>query len=223
MDNKDSEIFIDVGLPKTGTTFRQNYIYPKMDVEFYNTPIVKGNLIFKSFNVERKILISDEQISGLYQHRIETKDIKLQRENAVKNIVEWFPSAKIILCTREKTSWINSLYKHYVSEGNTLKKEIWIEKINKDIFDIDGYIKLLKNNFSNVLILRFEDFCTDNNKFIEQISRFIGVKTPIFNIKKINASLSKSQTNTLRNINKICPNRLKPLLRGSIMKINGQF
>lgn len=124
-----TEIYLHIGLPKTGTTFLQRQIFPNLDgifdvyneapevfswirdaLETTNTEIERSGLMDRiqrrlAVIREDKILISHENISG--NGVLDHADIQLRAER----LKELFPAAKIIVTLRRQADFIESLYK----------------------------------------------------------------------------------------------------------------
>jgi len=189
------EIFIELSPHKTGTTFRQMILYPKMDVHYSNNRIL-DTILFEDFDKPIKYLISNENFTG-WSYLPEHDAVK-ERRNTVSNLKKLFPNAKIIICKREKNSWINSLYKQYIWAGGKKKFDQWYNSIDEAVFDIEKYISHIKKHFDDVLVLDFSLMKKDIFAFSKEICNYIGIELPIFENKKLNTSLSNKKMNLLR-------------------------
>jgi len=178
-------IFIHVGLPKTGTTFLQRKVFPKMDVNF----ICKENLA--TVNLSKKInLISDEELS------FKIDMFGINKYEVADRIHKLFPDAKIIVVFRDKESWLKSMYNQYLK--SFYRPYMPFEKykeimIKMGAFDFKKYEDYLKTLFPEVLVLQFEDMKKDIYGFVSKICDFVGVDMPEFDPKPINVSLNKKQ------------------------------
>jgi hypothetical protein len=192
-----NEIYIDVGVMKSGTKFREYILYPAIkEIKLYTFPFSKHNPMYLNYNTADKIVLVDESLSGrLYRPEC---DVLKERNNSINNMKRCFPKANIIICTRKGESFIKSAYRQYVFSGGIDKFDSWYDRINKKVFDFDDYIKSLRNSFNNVLVLDFELLKEDTNTFAKKLCGFMGVEIPIFKNRKLNASLSDRQTNVWR-------------------------
>ena len=146
---KKQEVFIHIGMPRTGSTFLQTKIFPTIEgVEFIGPPYTQyGNafneLLFAddTFYDEQKIrselnsikgeklLISNENFIGqsIYFNHINRTTIA----NRLKNI---FPDATIILYLRNQLDLLKSLYSISVMWGEYKTFEQFIY-LHSDSFD----------------------------------------------------------------------------------------
>ncbi len=91
------KIFIHVGMTKTGTSFLQAQIFPKIEnVNLHHTKEMTIKILPDKLNI-----ISHEHFSqGSYQKSIQFEDRKIVAERLKK----CFPDAEIIICIREINS-----------------------------------------------------------------------------------------------------------------------
>jgi sulfotransferase family protein len=230
---KKQKIFIHVGLHKTGTTFLQKKVFPKMHdvnlITVFNTEIIGNkNFILCSMLSDIKInLISDEALScvpyspGITQNRYEI----------ASRLYRLFPNAKIIVTFREKSSWIKSVYKQYHKKDRAtmgISFDVWYDTIfDKDLLDYKKYELFLKGLFSDVLVLQYEELKEQPDEFIKKICMFMGVSLPKYENIIINKSLSDKNSERIRKMNRILdklkmPYYVKWLTRKIIMKLNNK-
>jgi hypothetical protein len=140
-------IYLHIGLPKTGTTYLQRRIFPKLkdvnyvdirhkDFLYFINPITRQPLskltrkekailkiLINKKVKNKKNLISYEDFSGMWFKTNQTKNkkpskIRTNNLNEIKSLFEDF-DLKIIVALREQTDLINSLYKNYIYFGGT--------------------------------------------------------------------------------------------------------
>jgi len=190
------EIFIHIGLPKTGTTFLQEEIFPKLN---------NVNFILRDFSLaqysEGKNLISNERITGGITGDADYKTI-------LDRIKKLFPNIKIIVVFRNKDEWIRSCYYQFIgtSENRLLVKsfkEYYDNYFNKSLLDFVSFEQYLKDMFDDVLVLDYNLLKTDSNRFIEMICGFIGVDIPVYDNNKYNISLKDKHYKLLRLADKV--------------------
>ena len=147
--NKNLDIIIHPGMPKTATTFLQwNVFHYLKDVNYlwhiFHKPWIK-NIIwhekqvdlekakkkFQNYLVEDKVNLLSEE--NLYMNYLIKKD---DRFEILKRIKYLFPKAKIIFGIRNKEEIIISLYKQYVATGGTKSYQYFLDHhINPDKLD----------------------------------------------------------------------------------------
>jgi hypothetical protein len=188
----ETKVFIHVGLHKTGTTFLQNEVFPKIPGINYHqkidlTTVVEPNKIN---------LFSDENLDGGSYRLFNTVQ---QRYAILENLKLIFPDAKIIICLREKGSWLRSAWKQYTLSYYGYSILEYCKRLDPQFYDFDGYVSKIKELFGedNVLVIDFEYLCEFPKNFVGEICDFIGVPVPVFENKKTYESLSDNQINKI--------------------------
>jgi len=216
----DKDIYIHLGLPKTGSTYLQREVFPRFDGihyikkrHFYNhTGII-------SASNAQKYLLSHECI-------IKANTIGLIRDNRrIAALAENYPEAKIILFFRRHDSWIKSRYYYYIRKNGYRTFDEFLD-INND----NGLLKLEKLEFKRDIAL-VEDFFTHKpcilfheeliknpQKVITYLAQIMGVT---FNNKRIpsnpvNVAFNPKQLKIIRRFNSLfryrpSKNRYKPI------------
>lgn len=183
---KQPKIFVHIGLPKTGTTFLQEKVFPKMDINF----ICKENLAIAKLSSKKVNLISDEDLS----HKLDTFGVN--RYEIAYRIHKLFPNAKIIIVFREKEKWLKSIYNQYLK--SVYRPYMPFDKFKETMIEngalkFENYEQFLRRLFPNVLTLQFEDMKKDVYGFVSKICDFMGVEVPEFDAKPVNTSLTEKQ------------------------------
>jgi len=201
--NSKTKIFAHVGLGKSGSTFLQRSVFPKLkDVNFVHCAGFRMRIKPDEIN-----LFSAESLSGMPTRppvpNIDNRYVQAERLQKI------FPDLNIILILREKKSLLNSYYKSYVRIGGPLTYKDWYEKIfDPDCLDFDSYVAYLKKLFKNVGIFYFEDLQKDSDAFVKNICDFIGCKVPGYNKTKKNMGYNETQTRITRFMNKFFKSEL---------------
>lgn len=179
MTNK-MKIFIHIGYHKTGTSYLQKVIFPKLDqVNFIRTEDNR-QLFWKlyhqdplNFDVNKtkddlqkymhnsKInLISNENSSGTHHYKY------INNKNIADKLFNLFPRAKIIITIRNQFDFIISLYKQYISRGGTVsfKKRIGYDngKIHPSYVLHDHRVNLEMFKFNNLINYYAKKFGEEN-------------------------------------------------------------
>lgn len=211
------EIIIHVGLFKTASTYFQNNFFTFLkDVycPFYKERIDSRKGIASSnphnhlYGFMRKVwhvLPIDlkeekEKIYG-YLEKIPESKILLTfegfskpgfYEDYTKILKGIFPEAKIFLVVREQVGWLESLYRETIKGGNKtpgIDNFLALNAHNCNWMEIYSHYK---ENFGekNVLVLPFEMFTKDRQKFYDNFFEFTGIKPFYPEAKSENSSLS---------------------------------
>jgi hypothetical protein len=196
-----NELFIHVGLPKTATTFLQRLVFPKMDINYIsiNSEHTINYIINSKIRDDKINLISDEE---LYGDVFSMKNMDSGKVIA-KRLRKLYPKAKIIVVLREKEAWTKSLYKQFMRNPQRAilvnNYDQWYENFfNHKSLDFNGYIKVLKSLFNDVLILNFEELKKDNKNFVSKIADFMNVPMPEYENKRINVGLNDKHLKFIR-------------------------
>lgn len=149
------EVFLHIGLHKTGTTFLQEKVFPLFkDITYLTRPYTQHNFAFNKLQYaddslyckedilhelekinSNRLLISDESFSG--------KPLNfsyINRSIIAKRLKEIFPDAKIMIFIRGQQELLFSHYSQYVSESGykSIDQLLWYP--SKD-YSYDMFIK----------------------------------------------------------------------------------
>lgn len=198
---KKGDVYIHIGMHKTGTTFLQREVFSKMNINFIHK--TNQNEVEK----DKKNLISNENLCGNpFDEKLFDRDLILYGLKAM------YPNVKIIVGIREIESMAKSLYLQWIKNGGTEKYEFFRKKIINSIkFDYEKLLGTLYDTFGreNVHIYEFEKLNKNPKECIDAICKFMKEKTPDFEIKKHNVSWNKKQIFLCRNLNKILDNHYR--------------
>ena len=202
-DAQMREIFIHIGLHRTGSTFLQEKIFSNIPLSAF----VRGHDYICSFMInadipsDGKIVISYEGLTG-HNYLDNSEASPFEMADRIKKL---WSDAKIILVLREKDDWRRSLYRQYVNRLSKfmrepiLSEQEWTEKIfRKRDFSFDDFVDYLNGLFDEILVLHYEDLRDNPHKFIKDICDFIGVPSPNFSNERINVGLSKRKMRAIR-------------------------
>jgi len=228
-------IILHIGIPRTGTTFLQDSVFPNINdiniVNFYGYKGIIHDVLARreiqkilidiesfdtkfAYNEINKFMI-EEKINLITNENIYCKMFKKddKRFEKIEKIKEFFPNAKIIFGTRAKDDLLLSWYKKYIVNGGVLSYSDFIkEHINMDKINYEKYNENLIKLFGkkNVYIYKFENLKKNANSFVEGICKFIGTETPNFKIIRWNIGYSFWQTKISILINNIYKTSLNP-------------
>ncbi|MDD3178667.1 MAG: hypothetical protein PHR26_04060 [Candidatus ainarchaeum sp.] len=114
-------IIFHIGLHKTGSTFFQKEIFPKLnlnyvdftDFKYFNRLIFDDVLYFKKFKLKSG-LYSSEHLSGWIEERV------INRKDILDKLYLIQKKSKIILFIRKQDSLAKSMYLQTIKTGSTL-------------------------------------------------------------------------------------------------------
>lgn len=164
---------IHVGLHKTGSTWLQFEVFPRI----------------------KKNIISNESLSGR-PFRLTIDDIIDTREryHYAELLRKKYGDIKILLILREKHMLMTSLYSQYLKGGGTYIFDIWKNTMfNWDYLDLYPYMKYLYELFSDVKVVRYKEMNIDKPRFIKELCEWLGCEVPDYKDYVLNKGLSKYQ------------------------------
>ena len=218
-DNKKLIDFIHVGDYKTATTYLQEVVFPfHPEIEYLGDHCKNQNIqkvlreIVDSrdldFDAEslqeilRKNIPNTDKIKGISREALSQANY-ITGEHAKRNaqrLKEVFGDVKIIYVIREPFSMLESIYSQYIKIGGTRSfKDFFLDPMeSKNIIERLKYFKNIEMYYSvfgkeNVKVLLFEELKVNNNKFLQDIFRFIGCKDINF-MPKNNQSVNHKLT-----------------------------
>lgn len=190
------KIFFHVGLSKTGSTFLQQQIFPKLKGIHY-VPTVKYR---KALDLIPKITTDKVLVS---------REFDQQFEQEIKKFSTEYPDAYPIIVFREPGSWAVSNYKRFVKNGHPISFTEFID-IQKDegLFKIQDftysrYLELLDKHFAQKpLVLLYEDLRQNPQEFIQRIADYldIGIDLKQLNLNPNHVSYSEKSLKLVRKL-----------------------
>lgn len=146
-------IFLHIGLHKTGTTFLQHHVFPKLDKDLclYNpaellTPIMHSMILQDMEELNKNDIGLLKKTIAISLRNIHVPVLLLSNELMSQNMYslnysqraellgDLFPDAEIILFLRYQTDWLKSVYRQALQEGNILPVE--------EFFRLDGRVPI---------------------------------------------------------------------------------
>ena len=198
---QDPEVFFHLGPKKTGSTYLQQNIFPRLKgIAYY------GKSDLKNY---KKILDACTQEKYLF-----TREFDESLERKIQEISVDVPQAKLILVLRRQDSWLASKYKYHIKKygglefGEFFDLESDTGFCKKEELCLRTKIEWIENSFENKpLILIFDDLKNNPDMFIKQITDFLGVQIDdnAKTNKVVKKAFSDKQLNVLKKINRSHP------------------
>ena len=210
-----NKIFIHVGLHRTGTTFLQQHVFPKLNVNYIH---VDAKDIMKKADIKdgQINLLSSEYFSGAPLDFKNPNYGADDRFDIAYKLKQLYPDAEIILVLRIKEDWKRSLYQQYIKSKGYISREHFDEKFDNEFLEYNTYITYLEKLFGTmkVNVLVYEDLKLDYGRFVEKICRIICVKTPKVKNVIYNKSLTRGQEKYLQVFRNISDKTIKKIRFG---------
>ncbi len=216
----DRKIIIHLGMPKTGSTWLQTCMLPKLRrVDVCHRESFRFSILGWS---NRNILISYENYVG-YPYVLESRNMHgwiNTRNRALNNLSLLCPGADVILVVRNQTELVKSLYNQYIRIGGSLSFHDYVSgnskySLEKEALEYAPLIKQIRDNFSGrLLLINYRLFKDDKEKFGRIFLDFIGSDENIDftgpSETMINESLTETQISYMNVFNKIVHNEYSP-------------
>ena len=169
-DSEQPEIFFHVGTGKTGSTFLQQRVFPKLK-DIYYIPTNRYKRIFKLLagSTKRRILISRE-----FDQQLESEVLKFSK---------FHPNTTAIIVFRRHDEYIASQYRRFVKNGFKDEFEQFFDLENdtgyfkKSDLNYTRQINILINAFNKKpIVLLYDQLRKDPRKFIDYLVQLLGAK-----------------------------------------------
>lgn len=206
------QLFLHIGLHKTGTTTFQQLIWPNWPgIEYLGKSVDLRKAIYSDSS---KILFSSETLSGdpkrMYldsSHRKWRYDF----EHHLRNLSEITSSAKVILGLRKPIPMMASAYKHYVKYGGTVSLDTFFCGPNPVVVfdDLRTFhkIKYMQSLFPGRTFCFFLEELKENpSGLMSDLAGFLGTGVPdisSFELRSLNEGLGVRQLSIARAVNVI--------------------
>jgi len=163
------EIFLHVGLAKTGTKFLQLNFFPKLKgLEYIPKPLYYKSIQIIEKSKSKRFLVSQEY------------DQQFERE--IRKWAKFDPSIKVIIVFRSQDSWFASEYRRFVKNGFRGSIEEFIDlEHDGGYFKIkDGMyipkIQIVEQLFENPpFVLLYDELRHDPVRFLHKLAIFMDV------------------------------------------------
>jgi len=195
-----SQVYIHIGIHKTGTTFLQECFFPQIkDIMYY----------YKTHNYDRipdlglPILISDEEISRSMPHT----------DGGFKNLTDLkvlYPDAKVIIGVRGYKSWFKSCYAQYIKSGGYMTFKQYKYRYFKTTPSPGDIFQFVADEWGieNVILYSQEQLLYNKDAELKFICDYMEVEMPQYETKIVNVAIKNLKFWRLVNI----------LLRGEFLR-----
>ncbi len=199
----NENLFVHAGTHKTGTTYLQKQVFPRMDRGTYvlGTKRRAHRVIYELSKATPPTLWSQETLSGV-------RDLGIYRESQqqiLQFVASSFPGAKLILFLREPSQLIRSFYVQHLHEGGTETFPEWFDGF-KDSFYYDRLLERIKKmDWGDVLLFDHAQLRNDPDFVISAMEQFIGCRFPDWKTtrgKVANRSVARNGARALRYTNR---------------------
>jgi hypothetical protein len=198
------KVFIQIGSPRTGTTYLQNYYYERSsDICYLPHVRIWNRWLSPLMHSQSSVVVICE----------ETLTCRASQEEMGKigwRLAEVFKEPEIILVTREVSSkLIFSFYSQMVKCGSVLSFREYLNTMEgrrlSHTFNYCKISEIYQSIFGveKVHVLSYEKLVSDPRRFFEELSSLLGVPTFIPDERPLNSSFSGAEVKVLRKTNKI--------------------
>lgn len=203
----ENRAVLHIGLHKTGTTYLQEFVFPKLEGIHYSI----GWRAFRNlFNAKegQRILVSDEGMSGNFKSGRWLKEF----EKNLHIMQDLCGDPKIIIGFREHGKFLSSIYKQYLHEGGTEDFGVIFNLENSGMIKEEEMyfrprIEALQAKFSDVFVYHQADLQKNFGSFLNGLCDFLEIpQHPVdhFSRDTINVGVrSKAQVERLIRLNKV--------------------
>lgn len=231
----DTQLYLHLGLHKTGTTVLQQAVFPLLLGERYLGKPSNRPFLFQLARANSScLMISCESTIGMlleaYKGQIGKPNYLDLQLNGISRLGALLPHSKIILGVRRHPAWILSVYKHYLKYGGTRKFDQFFSPSSKDACSVMHWRdfllvprleKIIDAFDSEPFVFDHDDLRSQPENLLRGIAGFLGVSwnEDLPQLPSLNEGVNDRQALLLRKLNRMysclpskatrCSSRLK--------------
>lgn len=169
-------LYLHVGLPKTGTTFLQSEVFPRMQ----GVKVLRAFHPFRTLgriDVPERLILSDE---SLYGSPIRS-NWREQRRRATRVLRDVFGDVPVLIGFRRHPEFVLSLYKQYLQLGGVRAIGEYFSStdpaaiLKPDDLGFEEILAELHASFSRVFVYTQEELNDDFEGFLRSLCSFLDV------------------------------------------------
>lgn len=211
-------VVLHIGFHKTGTTWLQKEFFPKIEnvnFQYFNrfyVPVYKNKLnILSAEQLTGSPFLGDLKLSDkLYQDNLDTL------RKTLEQLFKLYPTATILITTRDYKAWVKSCYSEYIKYGGTKDLTEFNILVSHWYYYQKCIIQMAEEIWKKEpIIIKFENLFNYqwHKQTILGLCNYLGCKVPSYDInKRHNVSMTPLQLRLLRFTNRSMP-KLRPLIK----------
>ncbi len=196
---RNPEVYIHTGMGRTGTTFLQHKVFPKLKNIFFHPQVKyrKAVKVIQKGKYERYLVSGEAEYKKLEKH--------------MKEFSSHFPDARPMIMLRRQDEWIASQHRRFIKSGHTLEFEAFFNIDNDEAFwerewlRFMGNIEILEKYYKHKpLVLFYDDMRKDPEGFILNLAEYMGttVHLPDIDLSPKHASYNDKQLRAVFTVSK---------------------
>jgi len=227
-----SDVFLHIGMHKTGSTFLQREVFPRLPGVHAVVRAESSLAGLWKRPVDRTLLISDEGLCGIPWSVPVRRDYSwhADRVGRLQSAAKLFPNARVIVFFRRHADFILSLYKQYLHEGGSESLERFFSLNGNTILepeelDYRRILALVHELLDPSPLVFTYDELRGVDEVVGRITSFMGTPCPpsFARSPHHNQSVRGRSAKVLRQLNAVTQSPMNPQgrlpLRGRVFRV----
>lgn len=219
METPQKQIFFHVGTAKTGSTFLQNRVFPKLRKIHY----IPTNRFKKVFSILAKTSFNKYLISREFDRQMAYEVYKFSAQ---------YPDAQPIIVFRQQHTYAASQYRRVVKNGfkGDFKTFFDLEGnsgfFKRKDFNYCGMVKLLEESFSQKpLVFIYEDLRANPQAFVQKLADLINAEIDLntINFNPKHTSYNEQQLKAIHWLSRRIDLRKRRVFKSEILHLLWRF